>query len=82
MTQDSNTTEGMITLNGVKYKLSDFTAGQITIVQQINHCVLKIQGLELDLGQAKMAHNGFIHVLEKSLVNTVKEPEENFNKRA
>ena len=74
--------EKKITLNGVEFKLSDLTAGQISLVQQINRCSSKIHELELDLGQTKMAYDGFIYALEKSLVNTVPEPETDLKKSA
>ena len=63
--------EKKITLNGVEFKLSDLTAGQMSLIQQINRCSSKIHELELDLGQTKIAHDGFIHTLEKTLVHTV-----------
>ena len=66
--------EKKIMLNGVEHKLSDLTAGQIAIVQQINHCASKIQLLELDMGQAKMAYDGFIQTLEHSLIHTDQKP--------
>ena len=72
--------EKKITLNGNEYKLSDLTAGQISLIQQINRCSSKIHELELDLGQTKMAYDGFIYTLEKTLVHTVLEPETNLKK--
>ena len=74
--------EKKITLNGKQYKLSDMTAGQISLIQQINRCSSKIHELELDLGQAKMAYDGFIYTLEKTLAPTVPEPESNVKKSA
>ena len=74
--------EKKITLNGKEYKLSDLTAGQISLIQQINRCSSKIHELELDLGQTKMAYDGFIYTLEKTLVHTVPEPETNLKKSA
>ena len=74
--------EKKITLNGSEYKLSDMTAGQISLIQQINRCSSKIHELELDLGQTKMAYDGFIYTLEKTLVHTVPEPETNLKKSA
>ena len=74
--------EKKITLNGVEFKLSDLTAGQMSLIQQINRCSSKIHELELDLGQTKMAHDGFIHTLEKTLVHTVPEPETGLKKIA
>ena len=74
--------EKKITLNGIEHKLSDLTAGQIAMIQQINRCSSKIHELELDLGQTKMAYDGFIYTLEKSLVHTVPEPEIDLKKSA
>ena len=74
--------EKKITLNGIEHKLSDLTAGQVSMIQQINRCSSKIHELELDLGQTKMAHDGFIHTLEKTLVHTVPEPETDLKKSA
>ena len=74
--------EKKITLNGNEYKLSDMTAGQISLIQQINRCSSKIHELELDLGQTKMAYDGFIYTLEKTLVHTVPEPETDVKKSA
>ena len=74
--------ERKITVNGNEHKLSDLTAGQIAIVQQINHCGSKIHELELDLRQAKMAYDGFIHTLEKTLIHTVNEREASLKKSA
>ena len=74
--------EKKITLNGNEYKLSDFTVGQISLVQQISRCSAKIHELELDLGQTKMAYDGFISTLEKTLIHTVPEPDTNFKKSA
>jgi hypothetical protein len=74
--------EKKITLNGKEHKLSDLTAGQISLIQQINRCSSKIHELELDLGQTKMAYDGFIYTLEKTLVHTVPEPEINLKKSA
>ena len=74
--------EKKITLNGNEFKLSDLTAGQIAMIQQINRCSSKIHELELDLGQTKMAYDGFIYTLEKSLVHTVPEPEIDLKKSA
>ena len=74
--------EKKITLNGVEFKLSDLTAGQMSLIQQINRCSSKIHELELDLGQIKMAHDGFIHTLKKTLVHTVPEPETYLKKSA
>jgi len=74
--------ERKITLNGNEYKLSDLTAGQISLIQQINRCSSKIHELELDLGQTKMAYDGFISTLEKTLVNTVPETETDLKKSA
>ena len=74
--------EKKITLNGIEYKLSDLTAGQISLIQQINRCSTKIHELELDLGQTKMAYDGFIYTLEKTLVHTVPEPETKLKKSA
>ena len=74
--------EKKITLNGNEYKLSDLSAGQISLIQQINRCSSKIHELELDLGQAKMAYDGFIHTLEKTLNHTVPEPDTNLRKSA
>ncbi len=72
--------EKKIMLNGVEHKLSDLTAGQIAIVQQINHCASKIQLLDLDMGQAKMAYDGFIQTLEHSLIHKQQEPTETDSK--
>ena len=69
-------------LNGNEYKLSDLTAGQISLIQQINRCSSKIHELELDLGQTKMAYDGFIYTLEKTLIHTVPEPDTNLKKSA
>ena len=74
--------EKKITLNGNEYKLSDLTAGQISLIQQINRCSSKIHELELDLGQTKMAYDGFIYTLEKTLVHTVPEPETDLRESA
>ena len=74
--------EKKITLNGNEFKLSDLTAGQMSLIQQINRCSSKIHELELDLGQTKMAHDGFIQTLEKTLVHTVPEPETDLKKSA
>lgn len=74
--------EKKITLNGIEHKLSDLTAGQISLIQQINRCSSKIHELELDLGQTKMAYDGFISTLEKTLVHTVPAPEINLKKSA
>ena len=74
--------EKKITLNGNEFKLSDLTAGQMSLVQQINRCSSKIHELELDLGQTKMAYDGFIHALETTLVHTVPEPEIDLKKSA
>ena len=74
--------EKIITLNGNEYKLSDLTAGQISLIQQINRCSSKIHELDLDLGQAKMAYDGFILTLEKTLVHTVPESETDLKKSA
>ena len=74
--------EKKIMLNGNEYKLSDLTAGQISLIQQINRCSSKILELELDLGQTKMAYDGFIYTLEKTLVHTVTEPETKLKKSA
>ena len=74
--------ERKITLNGNEYKLSDLTDGQISLVQQINRCSSKIHELELDLGQTKMAYDGFIYKLEKTLAHTVPETETNAKKSA
>ena len=74
--------EKKITLNGVEFKLSDLTAGQMSLIQQINRCSSKIHELELDLGQIKMAHDGFIRTLEKTLVHTVPEPGTDLKKSA
>lgn len=74
--------EKKITLNGIEFKLSDLTAGQMSLIQQINRCASKIHELELDVGQTKMAHDGFIHTLEKTLVYTVPEPETDLKKSA
>ena len=74
--------ESNITVNGHQHKISDLTPGQIGIVQQINRCGSKIRELELDLGQAKMAYDGFIHTLEKTLIHTVHEPESSLKKSA
>ena len=74
--------EKKIMLNGNEYKLSDLTAGQISLVQQINRCSAKIHELELDLGQVKMAYDGFISTLEKSLVHTVPELNTDLKKSA
>ena len=71
-----------ITVNGNEHKLSDLTAGQIALLQQINHCASKIQEAELDLGQAKMAYDSFIHALEKTLIHTVQDREPNLKKSA
>ena len=74
--------EKKITLNGTEHKLSDLTAGQISMIQQINRCSSKIHELELDLGQTKMAYDGFIYTLEKTLVHTVPELETDVKKSA
>ena len=74
--------EKKITLNGVEFKLSDLTAGQMSLIQQINRCSSKIHELELDLGQTKMAYDGFIYTLEKTLVHTVPEQNTNLKKSA
>jgi hypothetical protein len=74
--------EKKITLNGIEHKLSDLTAGQISMIQQINRCSSKIHELELDLGQTKMAYDGFIYTLEKTLVHTVPELETDLKKSA
>ena len=74
--------EKKITLNGIEHKLSDLTAGQISMIQQINRCSSKIHELELDLGQTKMAYDGFIYTLEKTLVHTVPERETDVKKSA
>ena len=74
--------EKKITLNGVEFKLSDLTAGQMSLIQQINRCSSKIHELELDLGQTKMTHDGFIQTLEKTLVHTVPELETDLKKIA
>ncbi|MDB0016380.1 hypothetical protein N9E28_02395 [Alphaproteobacteria bacterium] len=74
--------EKKITLNGIVHKLSDLTAGQISMIQQINRCSSKIHELELDLGQTKMAYDGFIYTLEKTLVHTVPELETDLKKSA
>ena len=74
--------EKKITLNGVEFKLSDLTAGQMSLIQQINRCSSKIHELELDLGQTKMAYDGFIYTLEKTLVHTVPETETDLKKSA
>ena len=42
----------------------------------------KIHELELDLGQTKMAQDGFVRTLEKTLVHTVPEPETDLKKSA
>ena len=74
--------EKKITLNGNEFKLLDLTAGQMSLIQQINRCSSKIHELELDLGQTKMAHDGFIQTLEKTLVHTVPELETDLKKIA
>ena len=74
--------EKKITLNGIEFKLSDLTAGQISMIQQINRCSSKIHELELDLGQTKMAYDGCIYTLEKTLVHTVPELETDLKKSA
>ena len=74
--------EKKITLNGNEFKLSDLTAGQMSLIQQINRCSSKIHELELDLGQTKMAYDGFIYTLEKTLVHTVPELETDHKKIA
>ena len=74
--------EKKITPNGIEHKLSDLTAGQISIIQQINRCSSKIHELELDLGQTKMAYDGFIYTLQKTLVHTVPESETDLKKSA
>ena len=74
--------EKKIMLNGNEYKLSDLTSGQISLVQQINRCSAKIHELELDLGQVKMAYDGFIYTLEKTLVHTVPELDTDLKKSA
>ena len=74
--------EKKITLNGIEHKLSDLTAGQISMIQQINRCSSKIHELELDLGQTKMAYDGFIYTLEKTLVHTVPERKTDVKKSA
>ena len=74
--------EKKITLNGIEFKLSDLTAGQMSLIQQINRCSSKIHELELDLGQTKMAYDGFIYTLEKTLVHTVPELETDLKKSA
>ena len=74
--------ETNITINGHGYKLSDFTTEQIAFVQQIKRCATKIRDLELDLGQAKMANDGFIHALEKTLIHTVQGPVVSLQKSA
>ena len=74
--------EKKITLNGNEFKLSDLTAGQMSLIQQINRCSSKIHELELDLGQTKMAYDGFIYTLEKTLVHTVPERETDVKKSA
>ena len=74
--------EKKITLNGNEYKPSDLTAGQISLIQQINRCSSKIHELELDLWQTKMAYDGFIYTLEKTLVHTVPEPDIDLKKSA
>lgn len=56
-----------ITLNGVEYSLSDLSDGDKAILKHIDHSRKRIIELELDLGQARMAHDGFINALEKSL---------------
>ena len=74
--------ERKITVKGNEYKLSDLTAGQIAIVQQLNHCASKIRELELDLGQAKMAYDGFIDILEKALGHPVQGSDDSIKKSA
>ena len=74
--------EKKIMLNDNEYKLSDLTAGQISLVQQINRCSAKIHELELDLGQVKMAYDGFIYTLEKTLIHTVPKPDTDLKKSA
>jgi len=71
-----------ITLNGIEFKLSDLTAGQMSLIQQINRCASKIHELEFDLSKIKIAHDGFTHTLEKTLVHTVPEPETDLKKSA
>ena len=60
------TQEKSIVVNGKEHTISSLTAGQLAIIKQLNLCISKIQELELDLGQLKMAHDGFIHALENS----------------
>ena len=74
--------EKKITLNGVEFKLSDLTAGQMSLIQQINRCSSKIHELELDLGQTKMCNDGVINTSEKALVNTETEQETDLKKRS
>ena len=74
--------ERKITVKGNEYKLSDLTTGQIAIVQQLNHCASKIRELELDLGQAKMAYDGFIDILEKALSHPVQGSDDSIKKSA
>jgi hypothetical protein len=56
-----------ITVNGVEYSLSDLSDGDKAMLKHIDHSRKRIFELELDLGQARMAHDGFISALEKSL---------------
>ena len=72
--------EKKITLNCNEFKLSDLTAGQMSLIQQIKRCSSKIHELELDLRQIKMAHDGFIPTLKKTLFHTVPESETDLKK--
>ena len=74
--------EKKITLNGIEHKLSDLTAGQISQIQEINPCSSKIHEPYLDMLQTKMAYDGFIATLEKTLVHTVPEPDIDLKKSA
>ena len=74
--------ERKIIVKGNEYNLLDLTAGQIAIVQQLNHCASKIRELELDLGQAKMAYDGFVDILDKALIHKVQESDDSLKKSA
>ena len=58
---------GKIKINGKEYLVSDFSPEQMIIVQQINLCRTKLRNFELEMGQIRMAYNGFVITLEKSI---------------
>lgn len=67
MAEKTTNDVGKITIKGKEYLVSDFSPEQIIIVQQINLCRTKLRNFELEIGQIRMAYNGFVLALEKSI---------------